>query len=112
MNRGYNRQEYINLIDKIKTKIPDCTVSMDMIIGFCGETEKDHLETLSLMDYVKYDYGYMFKYSERPNTAASRKFKDDISEEVKQRRLVEVIAKQQKQSLENNKKRINLFSFE
>jgi tRNA-2-methylthio-N6-dimethylallyladenosine synthase len=107
MNRGYDRAEYITLIDKIKNKIPDCTVSMDMIIGFCDETEEDHQETLSLMDYVKYDYGYMFKYSERPNTAASRKFKDNISEEVKQRRLVEVIAKQQQQSLENNKQRIN-----
>ena len=107
MNRGYNRQEYLTLIDKIKKRIPNCTISMDIIAGFCGETEQDHRETLSLMDYVKYDYGYMFKYSERPNTAASRKFKDDIPEEIKQRRLVEIIAKQQAQSLENNREKIN-----
>ena len=107
MNRGYNRDEYINLVDKIKNKIPDCAISMDMITGFCTENEKDHLDTLSLMEYVKYDYGYMFKYSERPNTAAEKKFDDDVPEKLKQRRLVEIINLQQKQSLENNMKRID-----
>jgi tRNA-2-methylthio-N6-dimethylallyladenosine synthase len=107
MNRGYDREEYIILIDKIKKKIPDCSISMDIITGFCSETDSDHNETLSLMKYVKYDYGYMFKYSERPNTAAEKKYKDDISEEKKQIRLVEIINLQQKQSLENNKNRIN-----
>ena len=68
MNRGYNREEYITLIDNIKKEMPDCAISMDMITGFCSETEEDHKDTLSLMDYVKYEYGYMFKYSERPNT--------------------------------------------
>ena len=107
MNRGYNRDEYINLVDRIKNKIPDCAISMDMITGFCTENEKDHLDTLSLMRYVKYDYGYMFKYSERPNTAAEKKFNDDVPEKLKQRRLVEIIDLQQKQSLENNMKRID-----
>ena len=107
MNRGYNREEYIALVDRIKNKIPDCAISMDMITGFCTENDDDHNETISLMKYVKYDYGYMFKYSERPNTAAEKKFEDDVPEEIKQKRLVEVINLQQKQSLENNKKRLN-----
>ena len=105
MNRGYDRDEYITLIDKIKTKIPDCTISMDMIIGFCGETEEDHQETLSLMDYVKYDYGYMFKYSERPKTPAAR-MKDDIDEQTKQRRLSEIIEKQQAHSYLNMNEKV------
>ena len=107
MNRGYNRGEYIALVDRIKNKIPDCAISMDMITGFCTENDDDHNDTISLMKYVKYDYGYMFKYSERPNTAAEKKFEDDVPEEIKQKRLVEVINLQQKQSLENNKKRLN-----
>ena len=107
MNRGYNREEYISLIDRIKTKIPDCAISMDMITGFCTENDNDHQETISLMRYVKYDYGYMFKYSERPNTAAEKKYNDDVEEEIKQKRLVEIINLQQAQSLENNKKRLN-----
>ena len=101
------RKEYISLIDKIKTKIPDCAISMDMITGFCTESDIDHQETISLMRYVKYDYGYMFKYSERPNTAAEKKYNDDVEEDVKQKRLVEIINLQQAQSLENNKKRLN-----
>ena len=105
MKRGYNRSEYIKLIDDIKEKIPDCAISMDMITGFCTETETDHQETLSLMDYVKYDYGYMFKYSERPKTPAAR-MKDDIPEKTKQRRLTEIIQKQQIHSLLNMKKKI------
>ena len=107
MNRGYNREEYIALVDRIKNKIPDCAISMDMITGFCTENDDDHNDTISLMKYVKYDYGYMFKYSERPNTAAEKKFEDDVPEEIKQKRLVEVINLQQKQSLENNKKRLH-----
>ncbi len=107
MNRGYNREEYISLVDKIKNKIPDCAISMDMITGFCTENEKDHSDTISLMKYVKYDYGYMFKYSERPNTTAEKKFDDDVAEDIKQKRLVEIINLQQSQSLKNNKKRIN-----
>ena len=106
MNRGYSRNEYLNLIKKIKNKIPDCAISMDMIAGFCNETEKDHLETLSLMDIVKYDYGYMFKYSERPNTPAAKKFNDNVHEKIKQRRLTEIISKQREHSLMHMKKRI------
>ena len=106
MNRGYSRDEYLNLIKKIKSKIPDCAISMDMIAGFCNETEEDHLETLSLMDIVKYDYGYMFKYSERPNTPAAKKFKDNVHEKIKQRRLSEIILKQREHSLMHMKKRI------
>ena len=105
MNRGYDREGYIKLIDNIKKKIPDCAISMDIITGFCSETEKDHQETLSLMDYVKYDFGYMFKYSERPNTPAAR-MKDDIPEITKQRRLTEVIKKQQEHSLLRMKEKI------
>ena len=98
MKRGYDRENYIKLIDNIKQRIPDCAISMDMITGFCTETEEDHQETLSLMDYVKYDFGYMFKYSERPNTPAAR-MDDNIDEKTKQRRLAEVIEKQQSHSL-------------
>jgi len=106
MNRGYDRKKYLNLIDNIKNRIPDCAISMDMITGFCSETKKDHQETLSLMDSVKYDYGYMFKYSERPNTPAQRNLNDDISEEIKQKRLVEIIERQIEHSLINMKKRV------
>ena len=105
MNRGYNREKYIQLIDLIKNKIPNCAISMDMITGFCSETEKDHNDTLSLMDYVKYNFGYMFKYSQRPNTPASR-MNDDVNETTKQRRLKEIIEKQQKHSLHHMKKMI------
>ena len=99
MNRGHNREEYIALIDRIRKIIPDCAISHDMIAGFPTETEEDHQETLSLMEYVKYDYGYMFFYSERPNTYAARKLEDDIPEEVKKRRLTEIINLQNKHSL-------------
>ena len=105
MKRGYNREKYIDLIRKIKQRIPDCAISMDIISGFCSETEEDHQETLSLMNYVKYDFGYMFKYSERPNTPAAR-MNDDVSEETKQRRLAEIIQTQQKHSLFHMKEKI------
>ena len=105
MKRGYTREEYIILIDKIKKEMPDCAISMDMITGFCGESEEDHKKTLSLMDYVKYEYGYMFKYSERPNTPAAR-MDDDIPEKIKQRRLSEIIEKQMSHSLLRNKEKI------
>ena len=105
MNRGYTKEKYINLIDSIKRKIPDCAISMDMIVGFCSETNNDHDETLSLMEYVKYDFGYMFKYSERPNTPAAR-LKDDVSDHIKQERLSEIIDKQQMHSLSLMKDKI------
>ncbi len=94
MNRLHSREYYLELIDNILKLIPDCAISQDMITGFPGETEEDHLDTLSLMEYVKYDYGFMFAYSERPGTMAARKLRDDIPEETKKRRLGEIIALQ------------------
>ena len=102
MNRGYTREWYMNRIDKIKEVMPDCAISADIIAGFCTETEEEHQDTLSLMEYVKYDFTYMFKYSERPNTQAQKKLNDDVSEEDKSRRLAEIIDLQSKHSLEAN----------
>jgi tRNA-2-methylthio-N6-dimethylallyladenosine synthase len=99
MNRTYSREWYMNRIDAIRQIIPDCAISTDIIAGFCTETEEEHRDTLSMMDYVKYDYGFMFCYSERPGTLAARKFEDDIPEEVKKRRLAEILVKQQESSL-------------
>ncbi|WP_435354582.1 tRNA (N6-isopentenyl adenosine(37)-C2)-methylthiotransferase MiaB [Emticicia sp. SJ17W-69] len=103
MNRTYDRNWYISKIDRIREILGDeCGISQDMIAGFCTETEEDHQETLSLLDYVKYDYGYMFAYSERPNTPAAKKLKDDVPEDVKSRRLAEIIARQREHSFERN----------
>jgi len=99
MNRQHTREEYIALIDNVRKIIPDCAISQDMITGFCGETEEDHKETLSLMEYVKYDFGFMFAYSERPGTLAAKKMEDDVPMEIKKRRLSEIITLQQKLSL-------------
>ena len=98
MNRLHTREEYFELIDNIKKLIPDCAISQDMITGFPTETEEDHQDTLSLMEYVKYDFGYMYKYSERPGTMAARKLEDDVPEETKSRRLTEIVDLQQKHS--------------
>lgn len=106
MNRGYTREWYIDRVNAIKRIIPDCSISADVISGFCSETEEEHRETLSLMEEVKYHFAYMFKYSERPNTLAQRKYEDDIPEETKQRRLAEIIELQQKHSFEQLKKDI------
>ena len=99
MNRLHTREEYFTLIDSIRERIPECAISQDMIAGFPTETEEDHRDTLSLMEYVKYDFGFMFAYSERPGTLAARKIEDDVPEEVKKRRLAEIIDLQQKHSL-------------
>ena len=99
MNRLHTREEYMRLIDDIRRIIPDCGISQDMIAGFPGETEEDHKETLSLMEYVQYDFGFMFAYSERPGTLAARKLEDNIPDAVKKRRLQEIIGLQQKHSL-------------
>ena len=107
MNRLHTRKEYLDLIKTIREIIPNCGISHDMITGFPSETEIDHQDTLSLMEEVKYDFGYMFAYSERPGTYAARHFKDDISPEIKQRRLEEIITLQQRHSLERNKSFIN-----
>lgn len=106
MNRGHNREEYFALIDRIRAIIPDCGISQDIIAGFPTETEEDHQDTLSLMDYVKYDFGFMFFYSERPNTFAARKMEDDVPMDVKKRRLNEIIAKQQEHSLLRTQKHV------
>ncbi|MDC8003077.1 tRNA (N6-isopentenyl adenosine(37)-C2)-methylthiotransferase MiaB [Aureisphaera galaxeae] len=98
MNRQHTREEYFELIDTVKRIIPDCGISQDMITGFPTETEEDHQDTLSLMEYVKYDFGFMFMYSERPGTMAARKLEDNIPEEVKKRRLTEIVDLQQKHS--------------
>jgi tRNA-2-methylthio-N6-dimethylallyladenosine synthase len=96
MNRLHSREEYMTLIDKIKTIIPESSISQDMIAGFPTETEEDHQDTLSLMEYVKYSFGYMYSYSERPGTLAGRKMEDDVPEETKARRLQEIVDLQQK----------------
>ena len=99
MNRLHTREEYFTLIDTIRKLIPDCAISQDLITGFPTETEEDHQDTLSLMEYVKYDYGFMFAYSERPGTMAARKLEDDVPEETKSRRLAEIVALQREHSL-------------
>ena len=104
MNRKYSREWYINKIKAIRTIIPDCAISTDIITGFCSETEEDHRETLSLMEWVGYDYAYMFKYSERPGTLAARKLKDDVPEEIKGKRLQGIIELQNRLSLKSNRK--------
>lgn len=106
MNRGYTKEWFMDRINAIKSIIPDCAISTDIIAGFCNETEEDHKATLDLMDEVKFNFSYMYMYSERPKTLAERKFEDDIPQEVKQRRLTEIINKQLEHSLENNKKEI------
>jgi tRNA-2-methylthio-N6-dimethylallyladenosine synthase len=107
MNRGYSREDYLKWIDRIKTILPGCGISTDTITGFCSETEEDHQDTLSLMEKVGYVYAYMFCYSERPGTAAAKKFPDDIRQEVKSRRLTEVMALQKKLSLQSNLADVN-----
>jgi tRNA-2-methylthio-N6-dimethylallyladenosine synthase len=106
MNRGYSREWYMDRIAAIKRIVPNCGISTDTISGFCGETEEEHQDTLSLMREVKYDFAYMYKYSERPKTLAERKFEDDVPEEIKQRRLQEVIDLQQAHSLEVTQEQI------
>jgi tRNA-2-methylthio-N6-dimethylallyladenosine synthase len=91
MNRTYSREWYIAKVNRIRELIPDCGLSTDMITGFCTETEEDHQESLSLMDYCKYDLAYMYFYSERPGTLAARRFEDDVPLEVKKRRLQEMV---------------------
>ncbi|NSW95240.1 MAG: TRAM domain-containing protein, partial [Bacteroidales bacterium] len=103
MNREYTREWYLERIDAIKRIIPDCSVSTDMIAGFCTETDEDHRQSLSLMEYAGFDFAYMFKYSERPGTFAARKYRDDVPEEVKDQRLKEMIALQNRLSLKSKK---------
>ena len=106
MNRKYTREDYLERIEKIKSTILNCAISTDIIAGYCGETEEEHNETLSLMHEVGFDFAFMFKYSERPGTPAAAKYKDDISEKIKGKRLQEIIDLQQQLSLESNQKDI------
>jgi len=103
MNRGYTREWYLERIDAIRRIMPDCAISTDIIAGFCGETDEEHAETLSLMEAVEYEMAYMFQYSERPRTLAQRKFENDVPDEVKSRRLQEIIALQKVHSAERTK---------
>lgn len=104
MNRGYTREYYLSRVEAIRSILPDCAISTDLIAGFCSETEIDHDLTLSLMREVEFDFAFMFKYSERPDTAAARKYSDDVPEEVKSRRLTEIIELQGKLSEESKKR--------
>jgi len=106
MNRGYTREWYLERIAAIKKFIPDATISTDIITGFCGETEEQHAETKSLMQEVKFDFAYMYTYSERPKTLAERKYEDDIPEATKSRRLTEIIDIQRHNSLLSNQKQL------
>jgi len=107
MNRTYTREWYIAKVNRIREIIPNCGVSTDMITGFCTETEEDHQESLSLMEYCKYDLAYMYFYSERPGTLAARRFKDDIPEEIKKRRLQEMVDLHRIHSLQSMQKDVS-----
>lgn len=104
MRRTYSREQYLELIERARSIVPGISFSTDIIAGFCGETEEEHRDTLSLMEEVRYDHAYMFMYSERPNTYAQKKYEDDVPEEVKKRRLTEIIQLQSQHSLESNRR--------
>ena len=104
MNRKYTRQWYLERVDAIRRIIPDCAISTDIFVGYCSETEEDHQQSLSLMRECGYDSAFMFKYSERPGTYASKHLPDDVPEEVKIRRLNEIIALQNELSAEANRR--------
>jgi tRNA-2-methylthio-N6-dimethylallyladenosine synthase len=108
MNREYTREWYMDRVNAIRSIIPDCSLSTDMITGFCTETEEDHKESLSLMEWACFDFSYMFKYSERPGTKAARKLKDDVSESVKSERLSEMISLQNQLSAKSKKSDIGM----
>ena len=107
MNRLHTREEYMTLIDNIKKIIPNCAISQDMIVGFPTETDEEFKDTVSLMEYVKYDFGYMFTYSERPGTLAERKMEDDIPEPIKKQRLAEIVELQQEHSGYRTRQNLN-----
>jgi tRNA-2-methylthio-N6-dimethylallyladenosine synthase len=106
MNRSYSKEWYIERVNRIKEILPGCGISTDIITGFCSETEEDHKETLSLMDYCEYDLAYMFFYSERPGTLAARQFTDDVPAEIKKKRLQEVVALHRIQSLNSMQREV------
>lgn len=106
MNRGYSREWYLDRINAIRKYMPDCAISTDIITGFCGETDEEHQDTISLMKEVQFDFAYMFKYSERPKTLAERRFEDDVPDAVKGARLNEIIELQLQHSRLSNEKQI------
>ena len=106
MNRKYTVEWYLDRVEAIRRAMPDCSITTDVIAGFCGETEEDHRQTLELFRKVRYDYAYMFKYSEREGTYAQRHLPDDIADEEKTRRLNEIIALQGEIALENNRQEV------
>jgi tRNA-2-methylthio-N6-dimethylallyladenosine synthase len=106
MNRGYSREWYLDRINAIRKYMPDCAISTDIITGFCGETDEEHQDTISLMKEVQFDFAYMFKYSERPKTLAERRFEDDVPDPVKGTRLNEIIDLQLQHSRLSNEKQI------
>jgi tRNA-2-methylthio-N6-dimethylallyladenosine synthase len=106
MNRTYTKEWYLAKVNRIREIIPDCGISSDVIAGFCTEAEEDHLETLQVMQHSKYDMSYMFIYSERPGTLAQRRYTDDVPEEIKKRRLTEIVGLQNRLSFESNQKDI------
>ncbi len=106
MNRGYTREWYLNRIEAIRRIYPECVITTDIIAGFCGETEEQHQDTLSLLDEVEFSFAYMYTYSERPKTLAERKYEDDVPEKTKSRRLTEIIDKQLKYALKVNQRQI------
>ena len=108
MSRNYSREWYMSKIEMIRNIIPDCGISCDIIAGFCTETEEEHQDTLTLMEWSKFDFSYMYTYSERPGTPAAKKFEDDVPEEVKKRRLQEIIAVQHKMSHQKNQDRVGM----
>ena len=104
MNRKYTREWYLERIAAIRRILPDCAISTDLIAGFCTETEEDHRQTLSLMEEVGYEFAFMFKYSERPNTKAARHWTDDVPDAVKTARLTQIIELQNELSLRSNRR--------
>lgn len=106
MNRRYTPEWYLDRIDAIRRYLPDCSITTDVIAGFCGETEEDHQATLDIFRRVRYDYAYMFKFSMRPNTYAEKHLQDDVPDDVKTRRLEEIIALQGQIALENNQREV------
>ncbi|MBM3922735.1 MAG: tRNA (N6-isopentenyl adenosine(37)-C2)-methylthiotransferase MiaB [Sphingomonadales bacterium] len=104
MNRTYTKEWYMAKVDRIKTLLPGCGLSADIIAGFCTETEEDHQDTLKVMDYSGFDYSYMFFYSERPGTLAARRYQDDVPDAIKRRRLQEIVEKQNQLSLASNQR--------
>ncbi|WP_291912051.1 tRNA (N6-isopentenyl adenosine(37)-C2)-methylthiotransferase MiaB [Chitinophaga sp. CB10] len=106
MNRTYTKEWYLRKVDRIREILPDCGISTDIICGFCTETEEEHRETMEVMEYARYDLAYMYFYSERPGTLAARRYQDDIPEEVKKRRLAEVVELHRKHSLEGMQREV------